>query len=225
MTTTTKISTILFDLDGTILDTNELILQSFMHALRDIVPPGFGPEHIIPSMGQPLTAQLQLFSGLEDVAHLTSVYRTMNLQLHDELVKPFPYVVEVLAKLHASGIKLGVVTTKMRLTTERGLKYVGIWEYMSSIVTIDDVQHPKPHPEPVLKGIEELGADPAATLMVGDSTVDIEAANEAGAVSVGVAWSLKGEAVLANAGARHIIHDMRDLYELAGLERETFEKR
>jgi pyrophosphatase PpaX len=222
---TAKIQTILFDLDGTILDTNELIIQSFMHTLRDLVPPGFGRENIIPIMGQPLAMQLQHFSGLEEVTHLLTSYRTINLQLHDELVKPFPLVNEVLQRLYQSGIKLGVVTTKMRMTTERGLHYVGLFDYMSSIVTIEDVQHPKPHPEPVLKAINELEADPASTLMVGDSTVDIESANAAGAVSVGVAWSLKGEAKLLDAGAKHIIHDMRDLYELVGLEPEPLERR
>lgn len=217
---TTKISTILFDLDGTILDTNELIIQSFFHALEGIAPEGFSREHIIPSMGQPLTDQLKLFSGLENVEHLTQAYRQMNLRLHDELVTPFPFVQEVLKGLHERGIRLGVVTTKMRLTTERGLKFTGLFDYISAIVTIDDVEHPKPHPEPVLKAMAALGSKGQETMMVGDSTVDIVSANEAGAVSVGVAWSLKGEDVLREAGALHIIHDMRDLYELAGLERE-----
>lgn len=222
---TNKIRTVLFDLDGTILDTNELIIQSFLHALRGYVPAGFGREHIIPSMGMPLVHQMQQFSGLEDVAHIVAAYREVNLRLHDELVRAFPYVPEVLEKLHRSGIKLGVVTTKMRLTTERGLRYVGIADYMSSVITIDDVRHPKPHPEPVQRAMEELGAAPAETLMVGDSAVDIQSANEAGTVSVGVAWSLKGEAKLREAGARHIIHDMRELLELAGLERAPLEKR
>jgi len=222
---TPKISTVLFDLDGTILDTNELIIQSFFHALEGIVPPEFSREHIIPSMGLPLSEQLRLFSGLENVEHLMRSYREMNLRLHDELVRPFPEVQNVLKRLHTEGFKLGVVTTKMRLTTERGLKFVGIFDYMSAIVTIDDVQHPKPHPEPVLTAIRALGAEAGETMMVGDSSVDIIAANEAGAVSVGVAWSLKGERVLAEAGARHMIHDMRDLYELVGLEREPVEER
>ncbi|PZD95161.1 pyrophosphatase PpaX [Paenibacillus sambharensis] len=221
MTAKTRINTVLFDLDGTILDTNELIIQSFMHALKDIVPADFSREHMIPSMGMPLAYQMQKFSGLEDVSHLIATYREINLRLHDDLVTTFPYVNEVMERLHKSGFKQGIVTTKMRLTTDRGLAYVGLRDYVQSVITVDDVQHPKPHPEPVLNAIRELDAEPAATLMVGDSVVDIQAANEAGAVSVGVAWSLKGEKVLRDAGANHIIHDMRDLYELVGLERVT----
>ncbi|MBB3113151.1 pyrophosphatase PpaX [Paenibacillus phyllosphaerae] len=220
---TRSITTVLYDLDGTILDTNELIIQSFLHALQGVVPEGFGRDHIIPSMGQPLTAQMQLFSKQEEVSHLISLYREFNLRTHDELVKPFPQVVEVMKRLHEAGIQQGIVTTKIRLTTEKGLRYVGIYDYVAphAIVTIDDVTNPKPHPEPVLKGIEAFGADPSTTLMVGDSIVDIQAAAAAGCIPVGVAWSLKGEELLRESGAKHIIHDMRDLYELIGLERES----
>jgi pyrophosphatase PpaX len=218
---TGKIKTMLFDLDGTILDTNELIIRSFIESLKGYVPEDFGREHIIPSMGNPLTDQMKLFSGLEDVTHLVAAYREVNLRLHDEYVKPFDYVNEVMAKLHDNGIQIGVVTTKMRLTTERGLKFVGLFDYVDTIVTIDDVKNPKPHPEPVSKAIELLGAEPATTIMVGDSIVDIQSAVAAGAVAVGVAWSLKGEKILKEAGAHHVIDDMRDLYSFVGLERET----
>ncbi len=221
----TRIRTILFDLDGTILDTNELIIRSFLESLKGVVPEGFGREHIIPIMGQTLTDQIKQFTGLEDVTHLVAAYREVNLRLHDELVKPFGYVNEVLEKLHSQGFQLGVVTTKMRMTTVRGLQYVGIADYMSAIVTIDDVTHPKPHPEPVAKAMELLQADPATTMMVGDSSVDMQSAFAAGAIPVGVAWSLKGAELLRASGAAHIIDDMRDLYALVGLEREALEER
>ncbi|WP_054025921.1 pyrophosphatase PpaX [Bacillus sp. FJAT-28004] len=219
---TGNIKTMLFDLDGTIIDTNELIIRSFIESLQGVAPEGFGREHIIPSMGQPLTDQMKLFSGLEDVTHLVAAYREVNLRLHDDYVKPFDYVIEVIERMHKQGIQIGVVTTKMRLTTERGLKYVGLFDFVDTIVTIDDVVHAKPHPEPVSKAIGLLGADPATTIMVGDSTVDIESAVAAGAIAVGVAWSLKGEQILKDAGAHHVIHDMRDLYSFVGMERETF---
>ncbi len=218
---TSPIKTMLFDLDGTIIDTNELIIRSFIEALSGYVPEDFGREHIIPSMGNPLTDQMKLFSGLEDVSELVAAYREVNLRLHDEYVKPFEHVVEVIAKLHEQGIQIGVVTTKMRLTTERGLRYVGLADYVDAVVTIDDVTNPKPHAEPVNQAVSLLGADPASTVMVGDSVVDIQSAIAAGVMSVGVAWSLKGEHVLKAAGAHHIIYDMRDLYSFVGLERET----
>ncbi|MBD2847480.1 pyrophosphatase PpaX [Paenibacillus sp. IB182496] len=220
----TKIQTVLFDLDGTILDTNELIIRSFLHVLKDVAAPGFGREHIIPGMGNPLEMQFRKMSGLEDVSELVAAYRTVNLELHDEYVRLFPYVTEVVQRLHDAGIRLGVVTTKARLTTDRGLAFVGLSEWLKVTVTMDDVTHAKPHPEPILKALEALKADPARTLMIGDNAVDVEAAHAAGVTPIGVAWTLKGEQVLREAGAQHILQDMRDLYALVGLEREPLEK-
>ncbi len=214
------IRTVLFDLDGTIIDTNELIIETFLHVLRDKTPSPFTREHIIPSMGLTLEEQLRIFTGQDQVDELVAAYRKYNLERHDELVREFPYVKEVMADLHASGIQLGVVTTKMRATTERALRMFGLIDYLSTIVTVQDVNHPKPHPEPVLRAVEALQANPAQTIMVGDSPADILSANAAGVISCGVAWSLKGETVLSQYEPRHIIHDMRDLYALVGLERK-----
>ncbi|UHA75225.1 pyrophosphatase PpaX [Paenibacillus sp. 481] len=219
------IQTVLFDLDGTIIDTNELIIETFLHVLKDVAPEPLTREHLIPSMGMPLEYQMRLFSKREQVDDLTAAYRAYNLTRHDELVREFPNVSEVIERLHQAGITLGVVTTKVRPSTERALRMFGLFEQMATIVTIQDVEHAKPHPEPVLRAIELLGADPATTLMVGDSPADIQSANAAGAISCGVAWSLKGEAVLRQYEPRHIIHDMRDIYALVGLERDAGEKR
>jgi len=216
-----KTAAVLFDLDGTILDTNELIIRSFLHALSGVMPPEFGREHIIPHMGNPLKDQMRHFTGRDNVDDLVEAYREYNLREHDALVTAFPHVPEVLERLKAAGIKIGVVTTKFRMTAMRGMKLTGIDGFMDAVVAFDDVTHPKPHPEPVLKALEQLAAPPERALMVGDSPADMKSALAAGAVPVGVAWSLKGERVLLDAGARHIIRDMRDLYELAGLERET----
>jgi pyrophosphatase PpaX len=215
---TNEVKAVLFDLDGTIVDTNELIIQSFLHALKGVVAEDFGREHIIPSMGEPLTDQLQQFSGLEDVTAITHAYREYNYLKHDEMVALFPGVAKVLPILRQHGIHLGVVTTKMRPTTERALKMFGLIEHMGTIVTLDEVEHAKPHPEPVQKAMQALGAHPDQTIMVGDSTVDIESARRAGAMPVGVAWSLKGEDVLRKAGAVHILHNMEQLLTLCGIE-------
>lgn len=218
------IKTMLFDLDGTIVDTNELIIQTFLHVLKGHVPPDFSREQIIPHMGTPLDYQMRLFTGRDDVAEFTAAYRSYNRDKHDELVKEFPHVKEVIERLHRHGVRMGVVTTKIRETTERALKMFGLAPYMDTLVTIDDVKHPKPHPEPVLIAMEQLGADPATTMMVGDSPADIQSGNAAGAVSVAVAWSLKGEDALRQFEPKHIIYDMRDLYPFAGLERDSVEK-
>lgn len=211
------IKTVLFDLDGTIIDTNELIIASFMHTLQGITPSELTREHIIPHMGKTLEDQLMMFSGRDTVEDLIERYREFNLANH-AMVTEFPYVLEVVKELHKRGIKLGVVTTKVRFTTEIALKQFGLYEYMDTIVTIQDVVHPKPHPEPVQMAMAALQANPKTTMMIGDSQYDILSAKQAGAVSVGVAWSLKGEAHLRSFEPNYIIQNMLELLELVETE-------
>jgi pyrophosphatase PpaX len=211
------IQTVLFDLDGTIIDTNELIIQSFLHTFEGIVDPPMTREFIIPNMGRPLVEQMVHFSGREQVDDLVKKYRDFNVTRHDEFVKEFPHVKETLAALHAAGVKLGVVTSKIRLTTEMGLKLCGLYEYFGTIVTVEDVENPKPHPEGIQRALRELGGDVSSAAMVGDSHYDIEAGKNADVVSVGVAWSLKGMDYLKGYGPTHIIDDMRELLQIVGI--------
>ncbi|MWV47494.1 pyrophosphatase PpaX [Paenibacillus sp. HJL G12] len=212
------IDTILFDLDGTIIDTNDLIITSFMHVLEKHQLTPLTREEIIPKMGATLEQQLQEFSGLGDITTLMTSYRSYNDEHHDVMVKMFPHVEEVVKQLHAQGIQLGVVTTKNKPGTIRVMEMFGLQKYMGAVVTLNDVEHPKPHAEPILKALGILGADPSRTLMVGDSPVDIQSAKAAGVRSVGVAWSLKGEKALLEHQPDYVIHDMKDLYKL--LEQE-----
>lgn len=210
------ITTVLFDLDGTIVDTNELIIQSFLHTLEGETEQPYTRERIIPHMGFPLLEQLRFFTGKDQVDELVAKYRKFNLEKHDELVAEFPRVREVLAELARRNIRMGVVTNKMRLTTLMGLKLCGIDSYMETVVTVDDVVRGKPDPESVLKALELMNVVPQEALMVGDSKYDIVAGREAGVKTVGVSWSLKGEDHLREFDPDYIIHDMRDLLEIVG---------
>lgn len=215
------IETVLFDLDGTIIDTNELIISSFLHVFEAQAPGPLTREQIIPHMGTTLEQQLQTFSGgVEDVNSLVKAYRSFNSLHHDEMVKPFPHVNEVVERLHRHGLTLGIVTTKIRPSTMMTLEKFDLERFMSTVVTVNDVEHPKPHPEPVLTAVERLGANPATTLMIGDSPVDIQSAKAAGVKAAAVAWSLKGEEKLMEYGPHFILKDMRDLYGIIGLQEE-----
>lgn len=219
------INTVLFDLDGTIVDTNDLIINTFIHVLTNHFPEQkYTREQIIPHMGTTLEQQMQTFSGREDVADLVTDYRAFNNLHHDTMAREFPHVNEVISTLHERGIKLGIVTTKIRPTTLRALDMFGLKQYMDVIVTVQDVKHPKPHPEPVLTAIDKLGADPASTLMVGDSAADIQSAKAAGVKAAAVAWSLKGVEVLSQYHPDYILEDMTDLYGVLGWESVSSEK-
>lgn len=215
------INTVLFDMDGTIIDTNELILASFHHVLETNKLQLLTREEMIPHMGGTLENQFKAFTGRVDVEELVRDYRVYNRLHHNRMVKLFPHVLEVVQALHERGIQLGVVTTKLRASTMRVLEMFDLSSYMSSIVTVDDVEHPKPHAEPVLKAMQELGANAAHTLMVGDSSFDILAAQAAGAQSAGVAWSLKGEETLCGYDPDFMLKDMRDLLDLVVPGMET----
>jgi pyrophosphatase PpaX len=167
-------------------------------------------------MGRPLAEQLSMFSGREQVDDLMRKYREFNIAKHDELVREFPHVKEVFAELRRRGLRLGVVTSKVRMTTEMGLKLAGLRDYVETIVTVEDVEKPKPDPEGIAKALAALGASPREAVMVGDSHYDIEAAQNAGVMAIGVGWSLKGEAYLRSFRPDAIIADMRELLALVG---------
>ncbi len=208
------IDTVLLDLDGTIVDTNELIIASFINTLESN---GLNPltrEQIIPHMGLTLEQQLRAFSGVDDVTSYVTAYREYSAIHHDAMVAPFPEVNEVLTRLQAAGIKLGVVTTKIRPNTLKVLEMFQLDQFMQVIITQDDVEHTKPHPQPIERAMEALGSSPERTLMVGDSPADLQSASAAGVMSAAVAWSLKGEKELSKYHPQYILHSMSDLYEL-----------
>lgn len=211
--------TVLFDLDGTIVDTNELIIQSFLHTFEGVANPPLTREKIVPHMGFALVDQLRFFSGRENVDNLDDLvekYRAFNLGKHDELVREFPGVRETLAELQRRGVPMGIVTNKMRKTTLMGVKLCGLDPFIDTIVTIDDVSRGKPDPEPVRRAIELMGAKAEETFMVGDSQYDIIAGREAGVTTIAVSWSLKGESYLRQFQPDHIIHEMNDLLTIVG---------
>jgi pyrophosphatase PpaX len=206
--------TILFDLDGTLIDTNELITASFNYTFERFQM-DFADEEIIEFNGPPL---IETFKRIDPVRadEMVAVYRTYNLEVHDEYVKIFPNVQETLEALRAKNMKLGVVTTKMSPGAERGLEKTGIAEYFDTVVTLSQVSHPKPHPEPVIKAMKQLDALNTSTIMVGDNSHDIEAGKNAGVRTAGVSWSQKGKEHLKYYEPTYMLDDMTDLIRIAG---------
>ncbi|HJV44683.1 MAG TPA: pyrophosphatase PpaX [Bacillota bacterium] len=206
-----RYKTVLFDLDGTLIDTNDLILTSFMHVLEQHFPGKYQREHIIPYMGETLGEQMERFGGVEKRDLLADQYREHNEQIHDELVKEFPNIVEALQGLQVLGVTMGIVTTKQRKTATMGAKRFGIDQFMKAFVVYQDTDKHKPHPDPIFKAMEMVEADPATTLMVGDSQYDIEAAHNAGIHAAAVSWSLKGPEFLQTFHPEYTLYDMREL--------------
>ncbi len=218
LTRSEPIKAVLFDLDGTLIDTNELIIQSFQYALRELRP-SLSRAEIIPQMGKTLVEQLNVLSGQSDVSELIKQYREYNVAHHHQLVRIFPGVTEVLSSLRQHGLRVGVVTTKMRASAMRSLTFFGLQNWVEVLVTVEDVENPKPHPEPIQKAISLLNCTPQQTLMVGDSQFDLVAAQQAGVGAIGVAWSLKGEDHLRQFPPLTIVQEMAELFDLVGITR------
>lgn len=174
------IKAVLFDLDGTLIDTNNLIIQSFKHTYKKHLNEDVPESEILMYFGEPLLDTLARYD--KDNAHiLIQTYRAYNEAIHDELTKEIAGVKETLRELKALGIKLGVVTSKRGELAERGLKLFNLQDFMEVIVTPEHTAKHKPDAEPVLKACELLKIQPEEALMVGDSHFDILCGNNAGA--------------------------------------------
>lgn len=182
-------STLLFDLDGTLIDSIDLILRSYRHTMR--VHRGEEPPDDIwmEGLGTPLSVQFRRWTDDEvEIRAMVETYRTYNLAHHDELVRAYDGVVEQVLRLDAGGKTLGLVTSKMRGGALKGLRLVGIEAAFDVVVGSDEVTHPKPHPEPVLLALERLGRAPAEAVFIGDSRHDIECGRAAGVKTAAVLW-------------------------------------
>jgi len=210
-----SIHTILFDLDGTLIDTNELIIASFEHTFHHHELT-FTREEIMEFNGPPLADTLRAIDP-ERADGMIETYREHNHRVHDDYVKVFPHVNETVGKLKDKGFQLGVVTTKMRKGVNMGLALTGLDNLFDTIITLEDVKHPKPHSEPVMKALAELKSPADTALMVGDNYHDILAGKNAGTRTAGVAWAHKGKERLLEYEPTYMLKDIRDILKITGV--------
>ncbi len=178
---------VLFDLDGTVVDSGAIILASMRHATREVLGEEFGDDELLQAVGGPgLEAQMAVFAP-DQVDELVRVYRAHNEPLHDEL-EACAGMEDVLVRLHEDGRRLGVVTAKRRLAVELAFARVPLGHLFETVVGGDETEKHKPDPEPLLLAARRLDADPRETAYVGDSPFDIRAAKAAGMHAVAVTW-------------------------------------
>lgn len=206
------IQTVLFDLDGTLIDSNEQIHLSFQYTMN-YHGFSFTDEALKAFNGPPLWDTFNKLNPGQEEA-MINTYREHNLLIHDEYVKIFPYVIPTIEKLKSKGLAIGIVTSKMRKGVTHGLTFTTLDKYVDTVVTIDDVTHPKPHPESVLKAMKTLNGKTGSTLMVGDNSHDILAGQRAGVLTAGVTWTDKGQDYLASYKPTYMLQDMRELLKI-----------
>lgn len=194
-----RIRTVLFDLDGTLIDSVALILASCHHTMTSHGLPARTDEEWLRHIGTPLTAHFAAWADeLGTVEAMIQTYRAYNLEHHDRMVREYPGVVEVVRELRALGVATGLVTSKMSHGAARGLRLVGLDETMDVMVCADHVANAKPHPEPVEKAVALLGADPASTIYIGDSLHDLHSGRAAGVLTGAALWGPFDRAHLAS---------------------------
>lgn len=178
---------VLFDLDGTVVDSGAIILASMRHATREVLGQEFSDRDLMQAVGGPgLEAQMAAFAP-DRVEELVTVYRAHNIPLHDEL-ESCEGMEDVILRLHADGVRLGVVTAKMRATAELAFRRLQVGHLFEVLVGGDETEQHKPHPEPLLLAAKRLGVAPQDCAYVGDSPFDIRAAKAAHMYSVAVTW-------------------------------------
>jgi pyrophosphatase PpaX len=199
----------LFDFDGTLVDTTDLIYQSMRHAAGEVLGREVSRKVLMANVGQPLPRQMKLLSA-EHAEALLNSYRLHNEENHDALIKEFPGVEEALARLRSAGVQVAVVTSKRRFSVDMALKnFPGLGEVVDQWVTMEDTNEHKPRPEPLHKALELLGNVPREeATYVGDSPFDVAAAKAARVRSVAVSWGAFSEEALRAAGPDHLVPDL-----------------
>lgn len=191
---------ILFDLDGTLIDSIRLILDSYHHAMRSNGLAARTDEDWLQGLGTPLTVQ---FAEWRDdppmLQALIATYREYNLANHDSMVTVYPGVVDAIRTIRAAGVRTGLVTSKNRAGALRGLGLAGLVDMMDVLVCADEVTNPKPHPEPVEKAVDILKGDRKETIYVGDSIHDMHSGRAAGVRTAAALWGPFGRSHLDGA--------------------------
>ena len=212
--------TVLFDLDGTLIDSIRLILDSYHHTLSQHQLPARTDDDWLKGIGTPLHVQFAEWQQQpERLQAMIATYREYNLKHHDRMVTVYPGVVDAVRELKSAGLATGLVTSKNRQGALRGLRLVALEALMDVLVCADEVTNPKPHPEPVEKAVALLGAEPATTVYVGDSVHDMHSGRAAGVKTAAALWGPFGRSHLEGARPDYWLETPGELVELVKSEK------
>lgn len=185
-----KYKAVLFDFDGTIMNTNNIILDSWRHTF--LKKKGYEPdtEMIYKTFGEVLSETMERFFPDEDVEEMVDIYRQYQKDLFYDAIEIFPGMQELILDLRKAGIKTAIVTSRFLNSTDIGLGKYGLENAFDAIVSAEDTDIHKPNPEPCLICLKKLGIEPKDAIMIGDSKYDVLCARNTGVDSVLVSWTV-----------------------------------
>jgi pyrophosphatase PpaX len=208
------IDTVIFDFDGTLADTNQLIINSFKHIYCKFHDGKCDEDYILSTFGEPLELTLRRDFGAYSFEDVIASYRDYQVERFENDVKLYETVEETVKYFVQNNIKIGIATSRLRGSTLSALKKFDMDKYFQVVISADDVTKHKPDKEPLIKAISELNSIPENTLYVGDSKFDMECAINAGVTPVLVGWQKNSEELAAKYNVKHVIDKMWDLTKI-----------
>jgi len=205
---------IILDLDGTVIDTVELIRVSFRHAVSTVLGNDLPDEVIMAGVGKPLMTQMRALSA-EHAQELYDAYREYNHRVHDDLIRGYDGMEAALGRLKAADRRLAIATSKSGDVTEMGFRSLpGLRGFFDVVITASDSDAHKPSPEPILLALERLGASAEGAIYIGDAPVDIEAGRAAGMATAAVLWGMFARESLLAARPDFVVSTPEEMVDL-----------
>ena len=209
-----KITTVLFDYDGTLMDTDEIIINAWQYTYRRMTGEELSVETILESFGEPLRETMSKFFSGEALEEAIEIHRDFQTSTYLERVEMFPGMRELVLELKERGYKLAVVTSRRKPTTIMGLEKFELMDVLDCVVTADDTEKHKPDPEPALYALKILEIGPEEVVMVGDTVFDIQCGQNAGVKTVMATWALAAQKDLGGIVPDFRINAAEDLWKV-----------
>ena len=208
---------VILDFDGTLADTQPLIVSTLHRTLAELGLPPRTDAECRSIIGLPLKECFVRLSSVDDATaeRCAEVYRRIfDEDNHPGVVTLFPHVLETLTEMHSRGLMLAICSSRGRPTLDGFVRTFQLEDYVSMIVSANDVEHHKPHPEPVLLILEQLGIPAEEALVVGDASYDIMMGRNASCRTCGVTYGNQSAADLCTAGADYLVDDFAEILNI-----------
>jgi pyrophosphatase PpaX len=194
------INTVIFDFDGTLIDTNDVVMESWVqtYATLGIIPPS--KEELLKTFGEPIAVTVHRVFPDKNPEEVISAYRAYQTEHFEEMIKIFPGIYNLVRTLAERGFNLGVVTNRLKHTTHIGLEKFKIDKYMGTVIAFGDTEKSKPAPDPLFMALDRLMSIPERALYIGDTGIDMETGRAAGVKTVLVGWAVAGAKLLGADG-------------------------
>ncbi|MBI2196615.1 HAD-IA family hydrolase [Candidatus Daviesbacteria bacterium] len=190
-----KFDAVLFDIDGTILNTGEYIFQAYQYTMALHLKKEVTWEDVVPVLGLPFKECYRILTNLEEVDYLMETHHQYQVQ-NSQSVKAYENTLKTLRELKKAGVAIAAVTSHTGELLIRNLKIGGMDKFFKVIVTPMEVKNPKPDPESIFKALGELGIKPNKAVFIGDSPADIAAGKAARVKTVAALYGFHGEGLL-----------------------------